>query len=242
VRDHRGEERVREHRGGGGGGGDIYYTSDDVYLDDSGSSGYFENPRAPSWTFEVGGLARRFKGPSFTRSGTVETTSGDMASYALASGSPQAGDTAAGMFDLRLTVPTSEHFYLGSELELGAITRSPIQMMTDSPDIHVSTRSLVGTAAVFGARARSRIAELDTELAGGLHFESLTVQSLDAGDEDPSETETAVTGFVEARVRGLLWVAPNVFLGAQAGVGVFDRSDVNVGLTLGFASHPYGTR
>src|SRR5690242_21654772 len=64
VRDHRGEERVREHRDGGG---DIYYSSDDVYLDDSGSSGYFQNPRAPSWTLEVGGLARRFRGPSFTR-------------------------------------------------------------------------------------------------------------------------------------------------------------------------------
>jgi hypothetical protein len=38
----------------------------------------------------------------------------------------------------------------------------------------------------------------------------------------------------------LLWVAPRVFVGAQVGVGVLDRSDVNVGISIGVAARPFG--
>jgi hypothetical protein len=33
-----------------------------------------------------------------------------------------------------------------------------------------------------------------------------------------------------------------VFLAAQTGVNVLDRDDVNVGLSIGFASHAFGSR
>jgi hypothetical protein len=111
--------------------------------------------------------------------------------------------------------------------------------MTSEPDIQLS-RAMVGTAAVVGARARHGIAELDGEVAGGLRVLSMTVQSADAGDEDPSATQTSVTAVVEARVRGALWLSPHVFLAAQGGVGVLDQSDVTVGLSIGLASHAFG--
>ena len=199
------------------------------------------NPRGPSWTLELGGLARRFTGPMIARTGTVETTSGDTASYGIDSGAPTAGDTAGGAFAMRITAPVSEHLYAGAELELGGLTRSPIQLMTSESDLQLS-RAMAGATAVVGARARHGIAELDGEVAGGMRVLSMTVQSVDAGEDDPSATETSLTGLVEARVRGALWVSPHVFLAAQTGVNVLDRDDVNVGLSIGFASHAFGSR
>lgn len=243
VHDHRSSSEehatvVRDHRSPGGTGA---YVDDEVIVDDgpAPSSG-FMSPHGPSWTFEFGGVARRFRGPGFSRSGTVETTGGDNVGYGLASGASSDGDTAAGAFAMRATVPVSEHLYAGAELELGGLTRSPVQLMTDAPDIHISSRAMVGAAAVAGARARQGIAELDGEVAGGMRVVSMTVQSLDAGEDDPSATESSLSAEVEARVRGALWLSPHVFLAAQAGVGVFDQSDVNVGLSIGLAAHAFG--
>ncbi|NVB82577.1 MAG: hypothetical protein HOV81_29625 [Kofleriaceae bacterium] len=246
VRDHRSSDSgqsapvVRDHRDSGSYDGTVYYASEEpVMVSDGGSPSLFSST-SPSFTFEFGGLARRFRGPAFTRSGSVETTSGDLASYDLASGTPAAGDTTGGAFTMRFTVPMSDHFYAGAELEAGGITRSPIQLMSDSPDIHISSRALVGTGAVAGARMRHGIVELGGELAGGLRIQTMTVQSFDAVDGDPSETETMLSGLVEARVRGAVWVTPHVFLAAQAGTNVFDRSDINVGLSIGLASRAFG--
>lgn len=244
VRDHRSHDsddapRVRDHRGSSGSGG--YYVSDEpVYVSDGGPSPGFSSYTGPTWRLEIGGIARRFRGPAFNRSGSVETTYGDVANYDLASGTPTAGDTAGGAFAMRFTVPASEHLYAGGEVELGGLTRTPIQLMTDNNDIHVSSRSMVGTGVVVGARAQRGIAELDAELAGGLRILSMTMQSRDAMEEDPSETESSLTGVVEARVRGALWVAPHVYLAAQVGTSVLDRSDVNVGLSIGIASRAFG--
>lgn len=249
VRDHRGESStvVRDHRSSSSDSSyssdnDVYFESEDpVVVSDGGSPSLF-SPTSPSWTFELGGLARRFRGPSFTRSGSVQTTRGDIASYDLASGAPEAGDTAAGAFTMRFTVPVSDNFYAGGDFEVGGLTRSPIQLMTDSPDVQIASRAMIGTAAIVGARVRRGIAELDGELAGGMRVQSMTLQSLDAGEEDPSETESVLSGIVEARVRAAVWVSPHVFLAAQAGTSVFDRDDINVGLTLGLASHAFGAR
>jgi hypothetical protein len=70
---------------------------------------------------------------------------------------------------------------------------------------------------------------------------SMSMQSHDAMEGDPSETESSLTGLVEARLRGVLWVSPHVYLAAQAGTSVLDRSDVNIGLSIGLASHDYGS-
>lgn len=191
--------------------------------------------------FEAGGFAHRFRGPSFDQSGSVETIDGDTASYGLDSGTPTKGDTAAGAFQMRFVVPATEHYYAGVELGIGGLTRTPVQLMSDaSSDIHISAKTMVGTNAVFGVRARHGIAELDGELAGGVRLVSLNIQSYGAGEDDPSETETAASGVVEARLRGLLWVAPHVFIAAQAGTGMLERSDVNVGFSIGLSSRAYG--
>jgi len=195
----------------------------------------------PSWRLELGGLARRFQGPAFNRSGTVDTTSGTTANYDLTSPTPTAGDTAGGAFAMRFTLPASEHLYAGAELELGGLTRSPVKLITGSPDVTISSRPTFETGLVLGVRAQSGIAELDAEVAGGLRVVSMSVQSLDAMEDDPSETESSVSGLVEARLRGILWVSPHVYVAAQAGTSVLDRSDINVGLSIGLASHDYGS-
>jgi hypothetical protein len=100
---------------------------------------------------------------------------------------------------------------------------------------------MFGTAMVVGVRAQHGIAELDAEVAAGLRVVSLSMQSVDAMEDDPSETESALSGLVEARLRGIVWVSPHVYLAAQAGTSVLDRSDVNVGLLIGLASHDYGS-
>lgn len=241
VRDHRSSDSapvVRDHRRDDSGA--YVASSEEVVTDDTGSPGPFLDPRGRSWILELGGVAQRFRGPAMTRHGTVETTSGDTASYGLDSGAPAAGDTGGGGFAARFTGPVARHLYAGGELELGGVTRSPIQLMTDSSEIHISARSMFGAAGVLGARARHGIAELDGEIAGGVRVLATTVQSLDAGDNDPSSTESSLTGIVEARLRGALWVSPHVFVAAQAGIGVLDRSDVNVGLSIGLASHVFG--
>ncbi|HTL35298.1 MAG TPA: hypothetical protein VL326_19350 [Kofleriaceae bacterium] len=248
VRDHRTHDTavVRDHRSDRSDrydGGDVYFVSggsDEVIVDNGGGGADpFANMIGPTWMFEMGGFARRFRGPSMSRQGSVETFDGGMADYGLASGTPTAGDTAAGAFGMRFSVATGEHSYAGVELGIGGLTRTPVRLMSD-PDIHLSSQTLIDTAAVVGVRARAGIAELDGEVAGGVRVVSMTVQQMDAYEDDPSETESSASGLLEARLRGLLYVTPHVYLAAQAGVGVLDRSDVNVGLSIGLTSRPRG--
>lgn len=241
VRDHR---RSSGSSGGSTSGGSepAYFASSDVeVIDSSPSSDPFANVQGPTWMFEAGGFAHRFRGPAFNKSGSIETFDGNMASYGLDGGTPSKGDTAAGAFQMRFVVPATEHYYAGVELGIGGLTRSPIRLMSDAADdLHISSQTLVGTNAVFGARARYGIAELDAEMAGGLRFVSMTVQQYGAAEEDPSETDVSASGVVEARLRGMLWVSPHVFVAAQTGVGLFERSDVNIGLSIGLSSRAYG--
>jgi hypothetical protein len=250
VRDHRRDRDsdsgpvVRDHRGSTDSGSEPTYfasSSDVEVIDNRPSSGPFANVQGPTWMFEAGGFAHRFRGPAFSHSGSIETLDGDMASYGLDGGTPSKGDTAAGAFQMRFVVPATEHYYAGVELGIGGLTRSPIRLMSEAADdLHLSSQTLVGTNAVFGARARHGIAELDAEMAGGLRFVSMTIQQYGAGEDDPSETEVSASGVVEARLRGMLWVAPHVFVAAQTGVGLIERSDVNIGISIGLSSRPYG--
>jgi len=241
VRDHRSEHEatvVRDHRRTE----DVYFAPvDDVVVQDSGPSEPFANVRGPTWMFEIGGLAQRFRGPAFNRNGSVETLDGSMSDYGLASGTPTSNDSAGGSFDMRFIVPTSEHLYAGAELGIGGLTRTPIRLMTDdSSDLHLSSRSLIGSNLVVGARARLGIAELDGEVAGGARIVSMTVQSVGAYEDDPSETESSLSPVVEARLRGALWVTQHVFVAAQAGVGVLDRDDRSIGFSIGVSSRAFG--
>ncbi|HUS33058.1 MAG TPA: hypothetical protein VMZ53_31365 [Kofleriaceae bacterium] len=263
VRDHRTHDDgpvVRDHRTHGGSsgdapdvrdhrthdsGGDVYYSSgSDVYVEDSSpGSNPFANLTAPTWSLELGGFAHRFRGPALKHSGQLETYDGDMASYAIGSGDASKGDTAGGTFNMRFTMPVSEHLYAGAELGIGGLTRTPVQLMTNSPELHMTTKALIDTDAVIGARTRSGRLELDGEVAAGVRVVSATVEAdgYGASEEefDQQATANGVSGLVEARLRGLLWVSPHVFLAAQAGVGVLERDDVSFGLSIGLTSRPF---
>ena len=243
VRDHRSDHEapvVRDHRGNDGGGSYESTATEggEPVSDPSGPSSPFANVRGPTWTLEVGALAHRFRGPSFSRRGSIETLEGNMASYGLESGAPSDGDTAGGAFDMRFTMPATEHSYAGVELGIGGLSRTPVQLMTDDY-LHILSRAMIDTAALVGVRARHGIAEIGGELAGGVRVMSMTVSPIGAGEDDPSATEMSVTALVQARLRAALWVSPHVFMAAQAGVGVFDRSDVNIGLSIGLSSRPF---
>lgn len=255
VRDHRSHSdshdssppAVRDHRGshsdsdsGSSSGTTIIETTDVGYVSspESSSNGPLFSDTGASWTIEVGGLARRFQGPGFTRHGMF--TDGDvMSPYTLTSPS---GDTASGAFALRATAPLSTHVYLGAELELGGLTRSPIQLMTDAPDLQIASKSMVGTAVVAGVRARQGIFEIGGEVAGGVRILSTSIQPYDYTEEDASATEAVASPVIETRLRAAVWVHPHVFLGAQVGVGVLDRTDRNIGFSLGIASRSYAGR
>jgi hypothetical protein len=239
VRDHRGSNddgpRVRDHRSSD----DVYYTSNDtVVVNDGGPSNPFAHVSGPTWTLELGGFAHRFRGPSMRRSGQLETYYGDMASFDLASGPASDGDTAGGTGVLRFTMPVSEHLYAGAELGIGGLTRTPVRLMTDSPELHVTSRAMFEGAGVIGARARRGIFELDGEMAGGFRAVSVSVAPYDY-EEEQSATETGADALLEARLRGVLWVAPHVFVAAQAGVGVLDRDDKSIGVSIGVTSRPF---
>ena len=251
VRDHRshGDSHdssapvVRDHRGSSSGGSSsttVIETTDVGYVSspESSSSGPLFSDTGPSWTLEVGGLARRFQGPAFTRHGMF--ADGDaMTPYTLTSPS---GDTAGGAFALRATAPVNAHVYVGAELELGGLTRSPIQLMSDAPDLQIASKSMVGTAAVAGVRARQGIFEIGGEVAGGVRILSTSIQPYDYTEEDASATEAVASPVIETRLRAAVWVHPHVFLGAQVGVGVLDHTDRNIGFSLGIASRSYARR
>ena len=198
VRDHRSSDSapvVRDHRYGSTG---AYYESDDVIVDDAPSSGGFMNPHGPSWTLEIGGLARRFTGPTLSRTGTVETTSGDSASYGIDSGAPSAGDTASGAFR------DAHHraSFRAPVCRCRARARRPHALADpahdDRSDLQLS-RAMVGATAVVGARpSRYRRAR---RRARGRHARAVDDGAVGRRRRGrcPSATETSLTGLIEAR-------------------------------------------
>jgi hypothetical protein len=253
VRDHRHSDSSHDsggshhHSSGGGGWASLLLDAAVAVAESSGSNGDAEPAEpssAPNWIFEVGGIGRRFRGPSFYRTGTLDSN-GTSSDYTVTSAGSRPGDTAAAGMDLRALVPVTDNFYMGAELELGGLVRSPIQLMDSSTsDLRIASRMMIGSATVAGARIRSGIAELDGELAGGVRIISTSISRIDAKDDEDADSasESKVDPLLEARVRGALWVAPRVYIAGQLGVSALDRSDVNVAFSVGFSGEPFGRR
>lgn len=254
--DHRssGGGDTHDHRSGGGGsasgethehrGGGTYYDDGPAYFaEDSGGGSCVGDCGSsivlPAMQFEIGGLGARFRGPAFTRYGSIPGGDGAGHDYMLTGGTPSERDTAAGALDLRATVSASPHLYLGAELELGGLTRSPIALMTDQPDARIST-SMIGVAAVSGVRARAGAFEIDGELAGGVRAMTTSItQSYNGPDASADSTETAAQALVEARVRGALWISPRWFVAGQVGTSLLDQNDQSFAIMIGSATRPY---
>jgi hypothetical protein len=185
----------------------------------------------------------RFRSPSFMRNGTIDYLDNTF-NYSLGTGPTSRGDSGAVAADLRMLLGASEHVYLGGELQMGGVTRSPTQLVADSGggiDFDIAAQTMVGLAGVAGVRARAGIVELDGEVAAGMHVYTISIDTLDGGDDvGQAASETIVTPMLETRLRGVLWVAPRWFLSAQVGTTPLDRGDVSVAFLLGSASRPYG--
>jgi hypothetical protein len=254
VRDHRtgssssSSSSVRDHRGGGGDGGVIGYEEDDdteVDVDSPAGGRVVADRPGPAWTLELGGLFGSFEGPSLTRSGTL-STDGGMYDYGVTGGTPSAGDTGIVGANVRGTFSAWPHLYLGAELQLGGVTRSPIHLMSGGENLGIASQAMIGFDGVAGARLRSGRVELDGEVAGGVRAISTNIEALDTAmqqdgsDGDPPvATEAATTPIVEGRLRAALWLTPHLFVAAQAGVGALDHSDVNLGIAIGTASRAF---
>ena len=237
VRDHRGHTAPARSGGSYEADGDCCYGG---YGGGGGGPSIWDDPSMPTMTWELGGLARTFRGPAFTRRGAVMSDGGN-SPYTVTGGTPTARDSAAAALDVRLTFPTSLHVYAGGELELGGLTRSPIHLMSDgsSGDLAISSTVMFGAAAVAGVRTRAGVFEVDAELAGGVRTFTTSIQPYGGGEND-NALETVPVGLLEGRLKGVLWLGPRWFLSAQAGAGVLDRSDVNVAILIGGSTHPYG--
>jgi hypothetical protein len=239
VRDHRSGSSSSSSSGGTyDADGDCCYGGGYGY--GGGGPSIWDDPSMPTMTWELGGLARTFRGPAFTRRGTVMSDGGS-SPYTVTGGTPSPRDSAAGALDVRLTFPTSRHVYAGGELELGGLTRSPIHLMSDggNGDLAISSTVMFGAAAVAGVRTRAGVFEIDAELAGGVRTFTTSIQPYDGGDND-NALETVPVGLLEGRLKGVLWLSPRWFVSAQTGAGVLDRSDVNVAILIGGSTHAFG--
>lgn len=90
--------------------------------------------------------------------------------------------------------------------------------------------NIAGGYAVAGARAPLRLGALSAELAGG--WRSLR-DSIDAPDHSMY--------ILEPRVRGELWLNPQLTLGAAAGAEVGGQHAWMAGVYIGVHSHDYAT-
>jgi len=278
THDHRGGDDNggdRDHRdsggGGGGGGNDLGHGGEtrDHRDNDSGGTGYYDqsndyrsepgyygssSPSGPSIddgtlptvTWEAGFLAPQFRGPSIARAGTVDFD--QTYGYNLTSGESSAGDSAGVALDLRALLAASDRVYSGAELQIGALTRSNLEVdgrMSGPAAFAISNTTMIGGAGVIGARTRSDRLELDAEVALGLRTYSSQIQAFADGMTNQETTETIVRPLVEGRLRGVVWLSPRWFVSAEVGAGALDRSDVSGVISIGGSSRafadPYGT-
>ena len=146
----------------------------------------------PALTVELGGLFGSFQGPALTRSGTL-STDGGMYGYGVTGGTPSAGDTGIVGANVRATFSAWRHLYLGAELQLGGVTRSPIDLMSGGENVGIASQAMFGIDGVAGARVRAGHVELDGEVAGGVRAIATDIQQLDASEDDPVATEAGAT-------------------------------------------------
>jgi hypothetical protein len=115
---------------------------------------------------------------------------------------------------LRFTMAMRYRTYMGADAEVGMLTGQP-------------TSNVAGAYGVVGARSAGRFASIGAELAAGERWVRPNVSA-------PNITH----GVAEPRVRGDLWLSPQVSLGAAVGA-TLGESVWFAGVYLGFHSQPY---
>jgi hypothetical protein len=122
---------------------------------------------------------------------------------------------AATSVSFRFTMRTPFSTYMGGEAETGRFAG-------------VEGSNIAGGYAVAGARAPIRLGSLSAELAGG--WRSLR-DSIDGPDHS--------FYILEPRVRGEMWLNPQLTLGAAAGAEVGGQHAWMAGIYIGVHSHAY---
>ena len=132
-----------------------------------------------------------------------------------AAGATEAAPSIDGVLgNAHFTMATRYHAYLGGEVEVGTL---------GTPGSNAAAVS-----AIAGAEGMSHFGSVGVELAGGWRTMRYS-----------TEGENASSYGVEPRVRGEIFVGPQISLGALAGAGLRERTWM-AGLFLGIHSHDYG--
>jgi hypothetical protein len=127
-------------------------------------------------------------------------------------------DGTAATVAFRFTMKTRWNTYTGAEAEAGTFS-------------HAGS-NFAGAYAVFGASAPLSLrGNISAELAGGWRA---TRESVDARDRS--------VGILEPRVRGELWLSPQVTLGGVMGAELSPEHPWMAGLYLGIHSHSFNAR
>jgi hypothetical protein len=127
---------------------------------------------------------------------------------------PSASSNAVAMSG-QFTMSTRDHLYLGGEVEAGRLA---------DPG-----SNLAGAYGIMGAEGVSHVGSLGVELATGWRGVRYTIDSNEVND-----------AIVQPRVRGQLWVSPQVTLGAAAGATLVGDRGWMAGVYLGVHSSLFG--
>ena len=149
----------------------------------------------------------------------IATPTGDPAFTARttdgSSAQPSASSNAVAMSG-QFTMATRDHLYLGGEVEAGRLAEPG--------------SNLAGAYGILGAEGASRIGSLGVELATGWRGVRYSIDSDDVND-----------AIVQPRVRGQLWVSPQLTLGAAAGATLVGDRSWMAGVYLGVHSNLFGS-
>ena len=131
------------------------------------------------------------------------------------SAQPSASSNAVAM-SAQFTMATRDRLYLGGEVEAGRLAEPG--------------SNLAGAYGILGAEGASHFGSLGVELATGWRGVRYTIDSNEVND-----------AIVQPRVRGQLWVSPQVTLGAAAGATLVGDRGWMAGVYLGVHSSLFGT-
>jgi len=169
----------------------------------------------PTWTFELGTLARGFRGPELGSS---------------RGSSPGDSREVGGL--MRLAFTANEHLYLGTELRVGDVT--PAQARIERDGTMAPPVVDLGLGVIVGVRARAGRFEVDGEAVGGVREYAIT-----AGGDPSGGTASEVAPLVEARLRGVAWLGSRWFVSGEVAASPLDTSDLGGVISIGFTSRAF---
>jgi hypothetical protein len=139
---------------------------------------------------------------------------------------------------LRSVYGLTEHFYVASELELGALTVMPAIVLDPVARDEVSSASdesgwLISGMLAAGLRTVTGPIRFGGELAFGPRLAVFSTERA----PDVLFGQSAVA--LEARVHASVWLSPRWSAGVMLGTSVFERADTSITFGLGLHAFPY---